>query len=224
MIATVTDLWILFGAFPLAGYLVGSIPFGVLIGRLNGIDLRKVGSGNVGATNVTRVLGKKWGYPCFLLDVAKGALPPIIGGLLIHGPGTGVPSTIQQVAWLSSACGAILGHVFNPWLKFRGGKGVATALGATLGLYPYLTLAGLCAFTTWIVVTLVSRYVSVGSIVAAVAFIPFMVALNWNCVGQLWPLIIFASTMMSLIVVRHLGNIKRLLAGTENKIGQGKKA
>lgn len=222
MIATLTDLWILLGVFPLAGYLIGSIPFGVLIGRMNGIDLRKVGSGNVGATNVTRVLGKKWGYPCFLLDVAKGALPPIIGGLMIHGQDSGVPSTIQQIAWLSSACGAILGHVFNPWLKFRGGKGVATALGATLGLFPYLTLAGVCAFTTWIIVTLVSRYVSVGSIVAASSFIPFMALLNWTRMNQLWPLTIFAATMMSLIIFRHLGNIKRLMNGTENKIGQKK--
>lgn len=218
-IGTIEDPCVLLLALPLAGYLIGSIPFGFLIARARGVDIRKVGSGNVGATNVGRVLGRKWGYLCFFLDVAKGAVPVVLAGMLVCRRG-GLPTAIEQASWLGAGCGAVLGHVFNPWLKFRGGKGVATTLGVVLGVFPYFTWAGLSALAIWIAVTLLSRYVSLGSIVAAVAFLPLLAAFNRSSLGALWPLMAFAGAISVLIVIRHRANIRRLLAGTENKIGR----
>jgi glycerol-3-phosphate acyltransferase PlsY len=213
--------WILFVVIPLVAYGIGAIPFGVLIARSRGVDLRKTGSGNVGATNVGRVLGRRWGYLCFALDVAKGFLPVLIVGLLLR-PQQGNPEPLKQLVWLLAGCGAILGHVFSFWLGFRGGKGVATALGVVLGIYPYFTYAGGAALAVWIAVTLVSRYVSLGSIIAAVAFVPLFALLSlllgWS-ITELWPLVIFAAAMVVLIIVRHRTNIGRLLNGAENKIG-----
>jgi glycerol-3-phosphate acyltransferase PlsY len=116
--------------------------------------------------------------------------------------------------------GVILGHVLSFWLRFRGGKGVAAALGVVLGMYPYFTWAGLCAFGLWIAVTLWSRYVSVGSIVAAAAFVPLFAAFNWPSLRAIWPLGAFAAAMATLIILRHRSNIRRLIAGTENRIGR----
>ncbi len=209
-------------AMPLAGYLAGSIPFGYLIGRAKGTDLRRTGSGNVGATNVARVLGRPLGYLCFALDVLKGLLPVLAAGLILR---TGGLTTGEQMAWILVAMGCILGHIFSFWLGFRGGKGVATSLGTLLGFWPYLTLPGLAAFAVWIIVTLIWRYISLGSIIAAIAFSPLFVA---NCVlvgmplSKALPLLIFAMAMAALVVYRHRANIRRLLAGAEAKIGQKK--
>ena len=123
--------------------------------------------------------------------------------------------------WLSVGLGAILGHVFSFWLKFKGGKGVATAMGVVVGVYPFLTYAGLAALAIWIAVTLISRYVSLGSVTAAIAFLPLFVVLNWPP-WDLWPLGTFAALMVGLILVRHRGNISRLLKGTENRIGRNR--
>lgn len=214
-----------FVLFPLAAYLVGSIPTGYIIGRARGVDVRTQGSGNIGATNVGRVLGRKWGYLCFLLDVLKGFAPVLAAGLLLHDVTGGVPPLDHQAAWLLVGMGTILGHIFTVFLKFKGGKGVATSLGAVLGFYPYFTWAGLAAFGLWIVVVLIWRYVSLASIVAAVAFpllfVGACLALG-RPVGALWPLLAFASAMALLVVVRHRANVRRLLDGTENKIGQKK--
>jgi glycerol-3-phosphate acyltransferase PlsY len=207
---------------PCLAYLAGSIPFGVIIAKVHGVDLRQAGSGNVGATNVARVLGKPWGYLCFVLDAAKGFLPCFAIVMLTPPQPGQPPETLQQALWLLTGMGAILGHVFNPWLGFRGGKGVATALGVVLGIWPYFTCAGLAAFALWIVVTLASRYVSLGSIVAAVAFLPLVVCMHFGQVAQLWPLEAFAAVMAILIIIRHRANIARLLNGTENKIGTKK--
>ncbi len=209
--------YILLVVLPLIGYVIGSIPFGMIIGRAHGVDLRTAGSGNVGATNVGRVLGKKWGYTCFFLDMGKGLAPTLAVGLMLADKG--VPNALHQAAWLGAGCGAILGHVFTFWLRFRGGKGVATALGVVLGIFPYLTWAGLVAFAIWIAVTLTSRYVSLGSIVAAAIFPPLIILFNLGRAMELWPLVLFSIAMAALIILRHRGNIKRLLAGTENKIG-----
>ncbi len=216
--------WILFLAFPLAAYAIGATPFGVLLARAKGVDLRKSGSGNVGATNVGRVLGRPWGYLCFVLDVAKGLLPVLaVGAMLdvLHPLNGQLPDSARQAAWLLVACGAICGHVFSFYLGFRGGKGVATGLGVVLGIWPYFTLPGLAALTIWVALTLTTRYVSVGSIAAAAAFVPLVIA---HCLlrrwppADLWPLLLFASAMVALIIVRHRTNISRLLHGTENKI------
>ena len=214
------DPLVMFALMPLLAYFVGSTPFGVLIARVKGIDLRAVGSGNVGATNVGRSIGRKWGYLCFVLDVAKGLLPVMAAGALLKDQA--VPSLMHQAAWLAVAFGAIAGHVFSFYLKFQGGKGVATSMGVVLGIFPYFTWPGLCAAGVWILVTMISRYVSLGSIVAAVSFVPIFVAFQWGKLGELWPLLAFAVAMVALIVLRHGGNISRLFAGTENKIGQSK--
>ena len=211
---------ILFGALPLGAYFVGSIPFGVMIARAKGIDLRARGSGNVGATNVGRVVGRGWGYLCFVLDVAKGLVPVLLVGMYLRQGGE--LTAYRQAGWLAVALGAIGGHVFSFWLGFRGGKGVATSLGVLLGVYPYFTFAGLAALGLWCVVVLCWRYVSLASIAAAGAFpLIFLAACGlgrWP-IRQLWPLLAFAVAMAALVIARHRGNIARLLAGTENKIG-----
>lgn len=216
------DAVIHYAALPLAGYVIGATPVGVLLARAHGVDLRRVGSGNVGATNVGRALGRPWGYLCFALDVLKGLLPVAAAGWLLH-PATGeLPAPADQGAWLAVGLAAVLGHVFSFYLRFRGGRGVSTALGVVLGMYPYFTAAGLVALGLWVAVTLTSRYVSLGSIVAAAAFVPLFAAFNYRIVGQLWPLLLFGIAVALLIVARHGGNIRRLIAGTERKIGRPK--
>ncbi len=204
-------------AWPLAAYALGSTPVGYLVARARGIDIRKVGSGNVGATNVARALGRKWGILCFLLDAAKGAIPVLALGWLIRSDR--VPGLMDQAAWLAVGLGAILGHVFSFYLRFRGGKGVATSLGVVLGIWPYFTWAGLSAFAVWIVLVLIWRYVSLASLAAALAFVPLVILTNLAVWTKLWPLLVFAGAMALLIVVRHRSNIVRLLRGQENRIG-----
>ena len=210
---------ILLAVLPIAAYVIGSTPFGVMIARAKGVDLRKAGSGNVGATNVGRAVGKRWGCLCFALDVAKGLAPALAVGLVLKRDGD-FPTLLHQFAWLGVGFGAIAGHVFSFWLKFRGGKGVATSMGVVIGIYPYFTWPGLCALAVWILVTLITRYVSLGSIVAAMSFVPLLVVLRWRELASLWPLLAFASVVVVLIVIRHRSNIARLLAGRENKIAQ----
>jgi glycerol-3-phosphate acyltransferase PlsY len=224
---------VMFGLLPLAAYVIGSTPFAFIIARGKGIDLRKVGSGNVGATNCGRACGRGWGCLCFALDVAKGLLPVLIVGVMLRPDGYDealavklggqpwVPGAIEQAAWLLTGCCAIAGHIWPFWLRFRGGKGVATALGVVLGIWPFFTAAGVVALGVWVIVTLISRYVSLGSIVAALAFVPAFLWLWPN--KELWPMAIFAAAMCALIIFRHRANISRLLAGTENKIGSGSK-
>lgn len=213
---------------PLAAYLIAATPFGVLIARFKGVNLRTVGSGNVGATNVGRTVGKGWGYLCFFLDMTKGCVPTLLAGWLIGAITARPPGTLQQGVWLAVGAACVMGHVFPFWLKFHGGKGVATSLGVVLGMFPYFTYPGLAAFATWIVITLISRYVSLGSVLASLTFLVYFVALNalflsWREVLALWPLAIFAAVMTGLILVRHRANIHRLLNGTENKIGSKSK-
>jgi len=207
--------------FPLAAYVIGSTPFGVMIARAHGVDLRSAGSGNVGATNVARVLGRPWGYLCFMLDVSKGLVPVVAAGQLL-GTFDGQAAAIEQASLLAVGLAVVLGHVLSFWLKFRGGKGVATSLGMVLGMWPYFTWAGLAALGVWIVVTLFTRYVSLGSITAALAFGPLFVAFNFSRWRELTPLLAFAVVIAGMIVLRHRSNIARLLRGTENKIGAGK--
>ena len=195
-----------------AAYLLGAIPFGLLIARCKGVDIRRVGSGNVGATNVFRSVGKGPGLLTFALDVAKGWLPAWGSGRLIAGLWDGV-SVLSPDA-VSVACGivAVVGHNWPIYLRFQGGKGIATSAGALLGFAPLATGIGLCV---WVVVFTVTRYVSVGSIVAclAVAFA------GWWCYeGRLVPVTL---TLLGAVGVwRHRTNVRRLLAGTEHRFGR----
>jgi glycerol-3-phosphate acyltransferase PlsY len=210
--------------FPLAiiaAYLLGSIPFGLLIAKAHGKDLRSIGSGNIGATNVSRALGRKWAYFCFVLDVLKGLIP-MLATMLIAEP----DSVLTLWLWLAVGCAAILGHIFPIYVKFKGGKGVATSFGVALGLWPYYTICVLLAAVVWVVAVLIWRYVSLASIAASVTFPLVLTAAiiltpDWSF-GNLWPVLIAAVAIPVMVIVRHRENIKRLLAGTESKIRQKK--
>jgi len=210
--------------FPLAiiaAYLLGSIPFGLLIAKAHGKDLRSIGSGNIGATNVSRALGRKWAYVCFVLDVLKGLIP-MLATMLIAEP----DSVLTLWLWLAVGCAAILGHIFPIYVKFKGGKGVATSFGVALGLWPYYTICVLFAAVVWVVVVLIWRYVSLASIAASVTFPLVLTAAiiltpGWDF-GNLWPVLIAAVAIPVMIIIRHRENVKRLLAGIESKIRQKK--
>jgi len=201
----------------LFAYLIGSVPFGLLIARTQGKDIRTLGSGNIGATNVLRCLGKPLGITCFILDVLKGYLPaaffPIIAcRLLAQASDAGNCTTGIGILF---GAAAILGHNFPVFLKFKGGKGVATSAGVLLGVAPLAVVIGLL---TWCVVFYVSGYVSLGSIIAALV----VVITGWT--AGYGPVIATALTLLGALTIwRHRENIKRLTAGTENKFHRKKK-
>ena len=210
-----------FAAFVIFAYLLGSIPFGLIIATAHGKDLRSIGSGNIGATNVSRALGKKWAYICFTLDVAKGLVPMLLVSNYSQATQAQMP-----LVWLAVGCAAVLGHIFPIYIKFKGGKGVATSLGLILGLWPYYTICVPFVLLIWIVTVLIWRYVSLASIIAAITFpIVLVTAIfinnDWK-VEFLWPLLVAAILVPVIITLRHRDNIKRILAGTENKILQRK--
>lgn len=198
-------------------YVLGSIPFGLMIGLSRGVDPRKAGSGNIGATNVGRLLGGKFFALVFTLDLLKGLLPMLAGAYVLRGEAHTLNETLL---WLLIAAGAIAGHMFSVFLKFKGGKGVATTLGVALGIWPYYTLPALAALGIFILVFLITRTVSIGSIIAAVlfpvAFVSIGLAMGWDIRGAQLPLLIFAILIAGLIVFRHRENIRRLLGGKEN--------
>lgn len=180
-------------------YLLGSIPSGYLAGRLRGIDIREVGSKNVGATNVFRSLGKTIGVAVMLADIGKG-----IGAVAIAAALTDDP-------WpLVAAGAAIVGHVLPVWLGFRGGKGVAVTAGVAIGLMP---VAAAVMIPFWILIVAVTRYVSVASIAAAVVFTP----VAW-LFGASWPTVVFAGLVSAAVLWRHRGNLARLRRGTELRL------
>ncbi len=209
----------------LGAYLLGSVPFGLLLGKARGVDLRTVGSKNIGATNVSRTLGRPWGILAFFLDMLKGLAPTLAAGLsLAAGPAeSGISEATRNLFTLLVGVAAVLGHNYSVFLRFTGGKGVATSLGVALGVYPDLTCAALVAFGVWVVVTLASRYVSLGSICAAVAFPVALVLMSGRDEGFLtndWPLLVCSSLLAVMIIYRHRKNIRRLSNGTEPKIGK----
>jgi glycerol-3-phosphate acyltransferase PlsY len=200
---SVTDLLIWFardyGLALLVGYLIGGIPFGWLIAKLwKGVDLREVGSGNIGATNAYRVLGPVAGILVFLLDTAKGSVPILLGNVF---------------DWdgISAGIGAIVGHSFSPYLRGKGGRAVATSLGVFLALSPW---ASLCAFATWGVLVLVTRYVSVASVLGSLSL-----PLVWMWVFQTDDIVHGAALLAALwITWKHRPNFQRLRAGTEPRV------
>jgi glycerol-3-phosphate acyltransferase PlsY len=194
-----------------ASYLLGSIPFGYLLVRIfRGEDVRQSGSGNIGATNVARK-SPLLGVLTLLLDAAKGSAAVMLGYFLSSGGGLGQTS-YQEMSL--AALFAVAGHMFPVWLKFHGGKGVATGLGSFSIIAPK---AVLIAAGIFLVLVLVFRYVSLGSVVS-VAMFP---SLAWRLheYGNAWPALAFMGLASLLIVMKHYGNICRLLAGTENRLG-----
>jgi glycerol-3-phosphate acyltransferase PlsY len=208
--------------FLVGAYLLGSVSFGMLIAAAHGIDLRKVGSGNIGATNLSRALGRRWAYVCFVLDLAKGFLPTLAAGLWLGENGT----TRGLIAQLAVGCAAIIGHVFPVYLGFKGGKGVATSFGVALGLWPYYTICAAITLLVWVIFVLIWRYVSLASLAAAFAFPVVLIATiaivpGWRFT-DLWLLLIVAMIIPIMVFILHRDNIVRLLAGTESKILQKK--
>jgi len=190
-------------------YLVGAIPMSWIVARLaGGIDLRTVGSGNLGATNLYRALGWRYAVPAGVFDIAKGAVPTLV-----------LPGLIGPEAWLPLVIGgaAVVGHVFSVFVRFRGGKGVATAAGVVLALAPVPLLV---SFVIWVTVLKASGYVSLASMLGAVAF-PLSAAL----LGTANPYVVPAGiALAALIVLMHRANIGRLLAGTEHRFGRHREA
>lgn len=197
-------------------YLLGSIPTGYLVARAKGIDIRKVGSGNIGATNAFRVLGRPAGIFVLAVDALKGWLAVRVAGPLILGQFVSgeTPGNQPVVVALVASIFAVLGHNYTCWLGFKGGKGIATSAGVLTALVPW---ALLIILGVWIVLFLVTRYVSIGSI-AASATLPFATWLT----TQDWTLTIVTGAMGVLAIYKHKGNIERLLNGTEPRFGQKK--
>jgi acyl phosphate:glycerol-3-phosphate acyltransferase len=191
-------------------YLLGSVPFGYVAGRLVGIDIRKAGSGNVGATNVVRVLGKGYGYTVFALDFLKGFGAVEISMLI--APGQLPEWNSPEIFGILAAMSSILGHLYSPWLKFRGGKGVATSAGALLALTPLATLIGVAV---WVIVFWVTRYVSLASITAAIVLPIIILVVSSQDQNKGKPLVYSSACVAVVVIWRHRSNISRLIRGTE---------
>ena len=198
----------------LAGaYLIGGIPFGFLIGKMRGVDVRTVGSKNIGATNVFRTVGKKWGLIAFFCDVMKGFIPTLLASILVTRNSQFVTSCHLPLC-VAIAC--VVGHMLTPYMKFRGGKGVATAFGALIALLP--ATVGI-AFAIFAFTFACSNYISLGSCVAATSlavmvWIPFLDHAGYRDL----PLSILVTLIAAFIVWKHRANIGRLVHGNENKI------
>lgn len=195
-------LWI---GICVGAFFVGSLPFGFWLAKLRGVDLRKAGSGNIGATNVWRTCGWQLGLPVFILDVAKAYVPGVAGGAWLGESGFSSEAVI-----LVAVC-AVFGHAFSPFLGFRGGKGVASALGAALAATP---LSAAAAFAVWLTVFGITRYVSLASIFGLIA--APLLAWLFGAPTLVWGIYTFAAV---LLIAKHKSNIERLLAGREYRFG-----
>jgi glycerol-3-phosphate acyltransferase PlsY len=208
------------GGLAVAAYFAGSIPFGLIVGRAKGIDVRKAGSGNIGATNVGRLLGKRFFFLVFVLDMLKGLIPMLLAAAIARRESA---DSSMYALVLLVAFATIAGHMFSIFLGFKGGKGVATSAGVILGLWPYYTLPGLVAIGTFIVIVYLTRYISLSSMAAAVVFPVAYLSMGtmrgWDPLGRQLPLMVFAVLMAVMIVYKHRGNIARLRAGTESRVG-----
>ena len=193
-------------AWLVGAYLAGSIPFGFLIGKMRGVDVRTVGSKNIGATNVFRTVGKKWGLLAFLCDFLKGFVPVLLAKKF--GGEAHLPLAVGLMT--------VVGHMFTCFMKFKGGKGIATGFGMLVGLLPWLVLT---AFGIWAVTVWLSHYISLGSCLAA-AFLAVGVWFPWLG-SEGWrnlPLSIVVTLVALVAIYKHKTNIRRLIDGCENKI------
>jgi acyl phosphate:glycerol-3-phosphate acyltransferase len=196
----------------LLAYVLGSIPWGFLAGRINGVDLRREGSGSTGATNALRVLGKKWGYLVFALDALKGVLA--VKWSMDLGVYFDVTGQEKIYAGVVAAIFVMAGHTYPVWLRFQGGKGIATAAGVMLALFPPPVFG--FGLLVWLGLFYSTRYVSVASLGAAVS-LPTSAGILWS-MGLCDPVrVVIAAVMCALAVWRHKSNIQRLIAGTEKR-------
>ena len=232
-----------------AAFLMGSIPFGFLIARAKGIDLRQHGSGNIGATNLGRVLGRPYFFLCFALDLSKGLTPTLIAGSVLGTLGRMDIQPTDAWVWLAVMFAAPLGHIFSPWLGFKGGKGVATALGAMIGVMPAMTIPAVGAFVVYMVVLMLWRMVGPASSVAA-ASLPLW---TWYAFSQYetlqerrvgsqsqfedlpagqidqmvqnfgTPFFLVSLALAVIVIYKHRANLARAMAGTEPKLGESKR-
>jgi acyl phosphate:glycerol-3-phosphate acyltransferase len=215
-----------YGLIAVAAYLLGSIPTGFLVAKIKGIDIRKVGSGNIGATNALRVLGKPAGITVLLVDALKGfiAVAAIVNWYpelyeiapAIFGADSHPHAQTRAVLGIVAGVFAVLGHNYTCWLRFKGGKGIATSAGVLTALVPWSLLIIL---TVFIVLTFTTRYVSVGSVAASFT-LPFA---TWFTTHN-WTLTAVTGAMGVLAIFKHKGNIQRLINGTEPRIGRAKAA
>lgn len=205
-----TWIMLVFGA-----YLVGAIPFGLLIGLSRGVDIRKHGSGNIGATNAGRTLGRKWGFLCLVLDILKGLVPTLVASfLIVHEP----VDAAMLCKWIAVGVAAVVGHTFPVYLGFRGGKGVATTIGVALGIYPVFTIAIAVALVGYAAVRFGTGLVAPGSLTLAVLFpVAAYAYAQWSGMPPevAWPLYVVPVGLGMLIIVRHQSNIVRLWRGEE---------
>ena len=218
--------WWSWVSFVVAGYFVGAIPFGYLIGKRRGIDVREHGSGNIGATNVGRVLGKRVGRLCLGLDMLKGVLPTLGAGV-VHGvvEWGALPGGAVMWWWVCVASACVLGHMYPVYLRGKGGKGVATGFGAMLGMAPVLTVAGLGVLVVFVLSVRVTRMVGVSSCVAAV-LLPGMVVLSAMVFGgaqesvvrAVLPWVVSTGALALLVVYKHRANLVRTWRGTEPRV------
>ena len=194
-------------------YFLGSLPTGYLAGRARGIDIRKEGSGNIGATNVFRTVGAVPGLCVLVLDILKGIVPLMLTAWLLHSGWLAVDTQHEHLLMVVTACGALVGHNCSLFLHFKGGKGVATGLGLFAYLLPVGALTG---FIVWVILVGITRYVSLGSIVGALCA---------AAMGFIWgyplPYAIFGVVAALFVILKHKDNIGRLLNGTESKIKAG---
>ena len=205
----------IFALVALVAYLLGSIPSGYIAGRIAGVDVRKVGSGNVGATNVTRVLGKQFGYPVFIVDFAKGLVAVAVAEVIAKDAQS-TPKFVDLCTTLA-AIFSVIGHSYPIWLGFKGGKGVATSLGSLFGLN---WVAATVGCVVWIVAFQATRYVSLSSI-AAVLALPVTVATMMFLKQLQTPILLyFVLCLATIIVLRHRSNLSRLLKGTEPRFAR----
>lgn len=240
--------WSIF--LPIA-YICGSIPFGFLIAKLHGIDIREHGSGNIGATNLGRVLGRRFFFVCFTLDMLKGLIPTALAGHFMGTLGTLRVEQGDAYWWMAVMVSAVIGHMFTPWLGFRGGKGVATGLGALVGVFPAMTIPAAGALLVYLMVASLWRYVSLASCSAA-ASLPLWVWIVFAHYRTLmlrqqsssrtdWerlpaeqvellksdipnygiPFFVVSIGVAMLVVYKHRANLGRITRGEEPRIGKG---
>ena len=194
----------------LISYLIGSVPAGYLAGRVAGIDIRKAGSGNIGATNVLRVLGKRYGYSVFLFDFAKGMAAVEISILIFNS--TPHAEVSRELCAILAGVSSVIGHSYPVWLGFKGGKGVATSFGVVFGLIP---VAALIAVVVWLMTFGTTRYVSVASMTAALALPVTVVAMLYLKQLSGPTLLLFSICLAVIVIWRHRSNLSRLMRGTE---------